>query len=45
MNLSVRTDCEYLKLTGGNFVSDTNGDCKIDFQDIADFSQNWLLSY
>jgi hypothetical protein len=45
MNLSTKTDCEYLKITGDNFVSDMNGDCKIDFKDIAEFSQNWLVSY
>lgn len=45
MNLSTKTDCEYLKITGGDFVSDMNGDCKIDFIDLAELGQNWLVSY
>jgi hypothetical protein len=45
MNLPIKTDCEYLRITGGDFVSDMNGDCKIDFTDIAEFGQNWLVSY
>jgi len=45
MDLPTKTDCEYLKITGDNFVSDMNGDCKIDFIDLVELGQNWLVSY